>query len=153
MYECQCDCGAKKTVKRTNLVRGLTTSCGCKTGTNNALNVRWGGVGKISGSVWALIKKGARDRDIPLTLTLSEAWDQHETQAGRCALTGETLAFPKHCRDYTGNASLDRVDSSMPYQAGNVQWVLKDINLMKRDFSQERFVAQCIKVADHHRQT
>jgi len=83
-------------------------------------------------------------------LTIEEAWAQHEAQGGKCALTGEALVFPKNCRDYTGNASLDRIDSSLPYQVGNVQWVLKDINLMKRNFDQERFVKQCLKVAAHH---
>lgn len=151
LYLCRCDCGVEKSFSRTNLVRGLTTSCGCKHGASGPLNTRWGGVGKISGSTWALIKKGARDRDIPLIASLQEVWQQHERQGGKCALTGDILVFPKNCRDYTGNASLDRIDSLKPYEVGNIQWVTKDANLMKRNFTTDRFLATCLKVADYHR--
>lgn len=150
LYLCKCDCGAEKSVKRTNLVRGLTTSCGCKHGSDSTLNTRWKGEGQISGSTWALIKKGARDRNIQITITLKEVWQQFENQEGKCALTGEPLILPKNCRDYSGNASLDRIDSSLPYQIGNIQWVTKDVNLMKRNFTTDRFLATCIKVANHN---
>lgn len=42
-----------------------------------------------------------------------------------------------------GVASLDRIDSSQGYIKGNVQWVHKDINKMKFDLSQDRFLELC----------
>lgn len=153
IYECKCDCGNVKVFRHSNLKRGLTTSCGCKHNASGPLNTQWSGHEKISGSTWALIKKGARDRNISLIITIEDAWKQYKLQDGKCALTGEILIFPKNCRDYTGNASLDRIDSSLPYQIGNIQWVIKDVNLMKRNFSQERFIIQCLKVAAHYKLT
>lgn len=151
MYKCRCDCGAEKSIQRTNLVRNLTTSCGCKNSATSHLNTLWKGFGEISGSLWALIKKGAKERHIPMNLTIEEAWTQYQNQSGLCALTGEKLTFPKNCRDYDSNASLDRIDSSLPYEVGNVQWVVKDINLMKRNFDQDRFIKWCIKVAQNQK--
>ena len=44
-------------------------------------------------------------------------------------------------------ASLDRIDSSRGYDADNIQWVHKDINWMKQDFSQSEFIAYCRRVS------
>lgn len=40
-------------------------------------------------------------------------------------------------------ASLDRIDSSKGYLENNVQWVHKDINWMKQDYSHEEFLQYC----------
>lgn len=61
---------------------------------------------------------------------------QWELQQGRCAYTGLPLTLKN---DKTGNkdkkayemASLDRIDSSKPYDRGNIQFVSLSINLMK----------------------
>jgi len=50
-------------------------------------------------------------------------------------------------------ASVDRIDSSIGYVMGNIQWVHKDINKMKSDFSQELFIAWCGLVASHQQGT
>jgi hypothetical protein len=44
-------------------------------------------------------------------------------------------------------ASLDRIDSSKGYIEGNLQWVHKDVNIMKMDLSQVEFIDYCVKVA------
>jgi hypothetical protein len=84
---------------------------------------------------------------------LSQICDE---QDGRCALTGELLTFTK-TRDeaYTTgwNASLDRKNSDIGYEEGNVQWVTKQINLMKRDVEQADFIALCKKVAKYHEES
>lgn len=51
----------------------------------------------------------------------------------------------------SGNASLDRIDSNMDYQEENVQWLHKDINMMKQQFDQDYFIQMCCAVADHYR--
>ena len=65
-------------------------------------------------------------------------------QNGRCALTGEELIIGI-------NASLDRVDSNKGYILGNIQWIHKDVNLMKGMFSQKRFIEVCNSVEKHNR--
>ena len=39
--------------------------------------------------------------------------------------------------------SLDRIDSNNGYVEGNVQWVHKDVNMMKKDYNQEYFINIC----------
>lgn len=39
----------------------------------------------------------------------------------------------------SGTASLDRIDSTLPYEPGNVVWVHTDINYMKHCLTEERF--------------
>ena len=141
----RCDCGVEKKVLHANLVRGATRSCGCTIAKGDG-NRHWIGVGNLSGSMWALIKKGARDRQIEVKLTHAEAWELFQKQGGLCALTGALLTLPEHCRDYTFTASLDRIDSSKPYVKENVQWVTKHVNLMKRSYSQEEFIDLCRRV-------
>jgi len=48
-------------------------------------------------------------------------------------------------------ASLDRIDSKLDYRKTNVQWVHKDINMMKRVLKQDYFIKLCTDVADNNR--
>lgn len=45
--------------------------------------------------------------------------------------------------------SLDRIDSNKGYVEGNVQWVHKDVNMMKQSYSNERFIGICCMIALH----
>ena len=49
-----------------------------------------------------------------------------------------------------GTASLDRIDSSRGYVIDNIQWVHKDINWLKNDWSQKEFIELCSRVANHN---
>jgi hypothetical protein len=46
-------------------------------------------------------------------------------------------------------ASLDRINSDEGYIKGNVQWVHKDINIMKNIYSSKYFIEMCKKVANN----
>lgn len=46
-------------------------------------------------------------------------------------------------------ASLDRIDSSFGYILNNVQWVHKDVQRMKSDFSEAHFVETCRKITEN----
>ena len=48
-------------------------------------------------------------------------------------------------------ASLDRIDSSKGYTKNNVQWLHKDINIMKRDFPEEKFLFLCKQIVKNHK--
>lgn len=50
-------------------------------------------------------------------------------------------------RGSTTTASLDRIDSSSGYGLENIQWLHKDINIMKNVHSQDYFLSLCKKVA------
>jgi hypothetical protein len=49
-----------------------------------------------------------------------------------------------------GNASLDRIDSSIGYVEGNVAWVYKPINIMKQTLNSAEFIDLCKKIANHN---
>ncbi len=93
---------------------------------------------------WQL-ERNARTRNIPVNITLADVWALFLKQERKCALTGWDLILqPKG----EVTASLDRIDSLKPYDLDNIQWVHKDVNLSKMDFSEERFVEICRAVVE-----
>lgn len=77
-------------------------------------------------------------------------WEIFLKQGKKCALTGEILYFsPIQTDRKKSNASLDRIDSSKGYTENNIQWVLKNINLMKRELSDKDFIEICRKVVQY----
>ena len=79
-------------------------------------------------------------------LTIEFIWELYEEQGGVCALSGIPIGWNKNL---TATASIDRIDSSEGYLKGNVQLVHKDINFMKQQYDQDKFIALCKSVADH----
>lgn len=77
-----------------------------------------------------------------------------EKQNGKCALSGVDINLSdklhKFSPDYsTFTASVDRIDSSKGYIVGNIQWVHKTINYIKRDLDENEFIDWCKKIADN----
>ena len=91
------------------------------------------------------IKYAAKRRKIKFDITLQYVRDLFKQQKGRCAYTQQKLSFIKGRRQSRtdSNASLDRIDSSKGYEEGNVQWVRKNVNLMKNELSHSEFVKIC----------
>lgn len=154
-YLCKCDCGNTHSVSKSHLRSGRITHCGCVRH-EGAKHQQWTGVGEISGDFWyghivrsANGSKGNRIKK-DLTLTIQEAWDLFLEQRRRCALSDVTLTFPKRSKDKSYTASLDRIDSSKGYVLGNVQWIHKDINIMKNKFDNEYFINVCREVCIFH---
>ena len=147
---CKCRCGTEGEVLQTSLVRGASKSCGCRKNLIGNDNPHWNGCGELTGSQWALIRNNAKHRGIPIGVSIEEAWELFLTQNRICRLSGLSIGFSKsynrklsiHARAET-TASLDRIDSSKGYVKGNVQWVHKDINLMKRSLSEQKFLQLC----------
>lgn len=68
---------------------------------------------------------------------LEEIWNQ---QKGICPYTKIPLILPKYkksTKNLTTRASLDRIDSSIGYIKGNVQFISTPINFMKNTMSHE----------------
>lgn len=89
-------------------------------------------------------KTGAETRGIQWTIDFEDLAQLLIDQDFKCALTG----YPLSAMELNNNASLDRIDSSLGYIEGNVQWVLAEVNMMKQQYSQERFIELCCAVAD-----
>ena len=147
---CRCDCGIENAVWSTHLVSGQSKSCGCQK-RHGKEHKMWTGHGGISGQLWGQIKnsasgnKGTRAK-LELSITIEDVWKLYQRQGGKCALSGVELSLPLRY-NRPGTASLDRVDNSMGYVAGNVQWVHKYINFMKGTLDQDFFISLCKDVA------
>ncbi len=136
-WVCRCVCGEIKSVDAYSLTADHSKSCGCRNS----------GRGGISGRVWSKIRIGARKRGFALSISAEDAWLLYKAQFGQCALTGEPIYFDKH--SHVALASLDRIDSTLGYVVGNIQWVDSRVNHMKWDYPLRTFVSWCKLVAEH----
>jgi len=152
-WTCHCSCGSTKEILGAHLRSGKITNCGCIR-YSGIKQPQWKGCGDISGNYWYSLKRGANGskgrKQLEFTISIEYAWELFLMQNKLCALSGEPLEF-EHAngvkvRSYR-TASLDRIDSSLGYIEGNVQWVHKDINLMKGRLDEEVFIKWCRSVA------
>ncbi len=149
-FICSCECGGSKTVDARSLKYGHVSSCGCikkeQVGENNP---QWTGHKEISGAFWSKIAISASRRNISIEVTIEQIWDLFLKQNRKCALSKVDLYFPKTVIEL-GNISLDRIDSSKSYSLDNVQWIHKDLNIMKMDYTQDEYIEWCHKVAENN---
>lgn len=96
-------------------------------------NGRWLGYKELSGSWLYQYRSDAKKKGRTWDVTPEQLWELWLNQDGKCAYTGWNLTHGK-------DASLDRIDSSMGYTIDNVQWVHRDINRMKSDFTESYFL-------------
>lgn len=149
-WRCVCHaCGITFTRIGATLIPGKTKSCGCVRRQRNSDHVHWRGIGELSGTIYKWYVRSAYRRKIPFNISHQYMWDLFLLQNRKCALTGIVLIFGRRGRD-ENTASLDRKNSKLPYQEGNVQWVHKHINMMKLDHNQDYFVHLCSLVHKHN---
>jgi hypothetical protein len=140
---CQCECGLIKRVKTYHLVNGYSSQC-IKCGQKPRKYKD--GIGQ---AIWNIIVRRSDVKKIDLSISKEYAYSLYLKQDKKCALTGLDIRLPECGTDYLKkdwSASLDRIDSSIGYIEGNVQWVHKDINRMKNIYSQDYFIYMCEKV-------
>lgn len=150
-YICLCTgCNSKYLrITKSRLYTRKTLACMRCSMHRGIRSYQWKGAKDIPGNLYYRVKKGALDRSIPFELTVDDLQAQWDRQGGICALSGESLSVTK-AEDR--NASLDRIDSNSPYRPGNIQWVSKDVNIMKNALTEARFVEMCGKVFLHKTQ-
>jgi hypothetical protein len=139
--EVKCTCGSEITTFLPKHHYFTKKSKGCL---QCSRHYTYQGVGDLSGNYWRIIEGGAKDRNIEFSITKEYCWNLFLKQDKKCALTRLDLTFEKSF-DTTSlkTASLDRIDSSKGYIEGNVQWVHKDVNIMKNKFEQDYFIEIC----------
>jgi len=104
------------------------------------------GCGDLPLTYFNSIKRGANGgkgrSPIEFNVTIEYLWDLYQAQNKYCFLSLLPIDFK------SGTASLDRIDSSMGYIEGNLQWLHKDVNMMKRHYSTKYFLDLCERIAD-----
>lgn len=151
-WHCQCKCGVEKWIRTSHLNGGLTRSC------SKCSNIyrRLGKVGNLPLTDINRYKYGAKIRKYEWSLTNNYLWELYQKQDGKCSLSGVDLSFSesgigkKGAKDVS-TASLDRIDSTKGYTAGNVQWIHKDINKMKNNQPQESFLEWCKLINNYNK--
>jgi hypothetical protein len=111
-------------------------------------NSQWKGYGEISGRYWNNILKEGKKLQFEFSITIEYAWELFLKQNKKCALSGEPLTMcGKIDGKYVGNSSLNRIDFNKGYTKGNVQWIDKKLQLIKRNLPDPEFIAICQKVS------
>ena len=102
----------------------------------------------MSGKHWSGIKNSAGKRKHEFNITIEYAYNLFIQQDKKCALTGELMKLDDKISKHT--ASLDRINSKIGYVEGNVQWVLREVNLMKNVLPEDKFISLCKKIAKYN---
>jgi len=157
LWEVECKCGFKRFIQPSTLFgKNSPKSCrkcngGSKRGNNSP---HWKGVEEVPYSVLSKIRNTLnRSRVLECSISIDDLESQWVKQGGRCALSGIPLCFSEV--QYTnpskerGNASVDRIDSSVGYVSDNIQFVDKRINIMKQDMDQKEFIDLCKKISEY----
>ncbi len=144
VYNCLCKCGNIKKCRRSRLVDGRNTSCGClmksHLGARNKLPDL-----SVSSHLWERIKSNAKKRNLEFTITKKYILDVFIGQSKKCAITGVELKLPVRKEDNKSEnlASLDRIDNTKGYVEGNVRWLLWKVNRMKWDMTDDELYNIC----------
>lgn len=149
IWKCKClACGNFVNKQGGRLKRQYDHSCGCTRFKRGNKHHKWTGYEKIHGTYIARLRGAAKRRKLPWEVDGQFLWELYQKQAGRCALSGVAIEFHDGVAQYT--ASLDRIDSKLGYVAGNVQWVNRKVNFMKKELDEAEFVEWCGLVFRHH---
>lgn len=148
LFLCKCRCGKTKKVRGNDLRQDTIKSCGCRNHKTGKDHAGFKGYEDIPSTYWTRLQSNAEKRNLDFNLTIEEAWELFIQQKRRCSLSGVLLDFstPRQ-KSILSQASLDRIDSSKGYIKGNVQWVCKETNFMKRDMTDEEFINWCNAVS------
>lgn len=102
----------------------------------------------LDSHVRAILSRAKDDRRKPeVNVDLQYLIDLWYQQKGMCKLSGIKMEHQRKTRKHNlYNASLDRIDSSLGYLKGNVQWVCWMVNRMKGENSIDQLVEICEKI-------
>ena len=153
----ECDCG-KRLEKPVYLLGrkngGVANSCGClKVETTRARS--WQGCGQVPRAILYRMEQSAKEKGLECNVTVQYLDALLTKQENRCAISGVPIVLvssvQKRERRQINTASVDRSDSSRGYVFGNVQWVHKDVNIMKNTMSMDDFLIKCYAIVETNR--
>lgn len=142
----KCRCGNTFESKFFNLTSGHTKSCGCA---HIRLNIK--GTNHISSTYFSRLKYRAMEKKYDFDLDIDYLDDLLVKQNFKCALSGFEIYSGYNSDKLEITASLDRIDSNKGYIKGNVQWVHKDVNNMKQDLDEDKFLQYCKSICSYRK--
>lgn len=153
MVKLRCECGTENFIRPKNLHENLKGCYECTRAKPGDEHPCWTGIGDLCGLEYYRLKRQASSRNISFSLSKEYIWNLFELQNKKCAISGMDIqlipAYYKG-RGTKQTASLDRIDNSVGYVEGNVQWVHKHVNIMKNTHSMEYFVKMCKMIANNN---
>lgn len=95
------------------------------------------------------IKRRSKVSTLEFNITPEYLLELFEKQNRKCALSGISLDV-RAIKSDDLVLSLDRINSDIGYIEGNVQWVHKDINMIKQSYNNDYFIDLCCKIAENN---
>ena len=145
LWLCRCKCGTETVYTTGQIFNQGPLRARCENCWYEDIEMAGRTTEIIPARFWERFCGQAKRRGIPVDLTKEIAYGEYVKQGKCCALSGVPLYFSTLTTRYNWytNASIDRVDSEKNYSQENIQWVHKDINMMKGMLSQEDFLNWC----------
>lgn len=142
---CECSCGLIKPTRTSHIIRNISKGCPkCKDSSFiSSKSAHWKGGKFISSTCLTMCKLAAKRRSLEFTITIEDLENQWLKQNGKCIYSNIELTLPNKALDRNFNCSIDRRNSNIGYNKDNIQWVLKEVNLMKMDLKEDRFIELC----------
>ena len=147
-YLVQCKCGNTRYMNATEFYNpNKVIECSKCSGIRRSktMKIRNGIVGTLDANKYGRMKRIAERRHIPFQVSQQFLWDLYIKQDKKCNITGDEIPD-------INKASLDRIDSNLPYIETNVQWVTKQANLSKHIMSMNELIEFCNKTLKHANQ-
>lgn len=145
----ECDCGRIEIKRKWPILSGKVKECLKCTREISGLK-RKKGYKDIDGTIMGRLNRNAKVRGILVKVDPEYLYNLFLKQGERCAISNLPISIKKENKKHQCTASLDRIDSSKEYSNDNVQWVHKDINLMKQNLKQEYFIEICKQIAKNN---
>lgn len=140
LYEVACPkCNRVRVIKRKDHAKSHINKI-CKF-CSNKNNHPQGEYKEFRISWWKKYELSAQARGLEWKIDINDGLEIFHKQNGLCILTGIPLVTKGNFNEIT--ASLDRIDNSKGYLIDNVQFVHKEINMMRGSLNMNRFFELC----------
>lgn len=144
--KCECQCGRIDMMAISDLIDNIRVKCKeCFLQTKRI---------SVFHHIFNQLSQSAKKRDIVVNITVEDLINQWEKQKGICALSKVKLILAEgyieqHIERKT-TASVDRIDSNKEYTIDNIQFVHKDVNRMKSNFTEEKLIRLCKQIYEEY---
>lgn len=140
----QCECGIEKTTKTSNITSGKSQGCPkCK-----PVNRNFAPGNQVSkNQAFNYYKNNRNARKLGFSLTKEQFFEIADSPCYYCGEVGSNRVQIRESEEYRYNG-IDRLDSNVGYQPGNVLPCCKYCNRMKSDLTFEEFTERIHRIAE-----